>query len=204
MRIVPLFPDAVVPVDITRMPLLPREPLAAVRITTDPAPELTLLPEAISTDPPEPAPKESPATTRTTPATALASEVVPAIKVTPPPLPTVEGPTTTLTPPLRPPDAAPVASTAQPLFPDFVVPEDRITLPDTPADEEGALAIITEPEPALTLEPEVRTTAPPTPEPPAAPADMTTAPPLADMDVVSPAARPRLLPTPTLLAPTTT
>jgi hypothetical protein len=38
----------------------------------------------------------------------------------------------------------------------------------------------------------------------AAPADMTTAPPLADMDVVSPAARPRLLPTPTLLAPTTT
>jgi len=154
----PELPPAEDPEDSSTPPETPTEPTSALRIVTDPEPWLTLEPDITSTAPPVPVP------------------TLPPLTATRPPGPTLEDPTEILMCPPDPPVAAPVEMDSHPefAFPDLPVP--IRTAPDTPADKASAVCMVTVPDPALELDPDVTVTDPPIPAPDARPLESTRLP----------------------------
>lgn len=185
----PLLPALDVPLLRVRDPVTPLDTTFAELMVTTPEPELTLEPLAISTAPPS-----APPINVDTPAdmtTLLPATLFPA-------------PTITLIEPPLPPVALPDWSEIQPLLPDLDVPELSRMVPDAAADKTLAVVITIEPEPELTLDPLVTTTAPPRLEPPKPP-DTLTEPPVLPVVVeplertIPPAAKPPLVVVPTTM-----
>ena len=181
------MPDDDMPLLIDSTPDEPAEPTFAECTNTEPDPDDKLEPDPISTSPPR-------ATDRAVPADAI----------TPPPTPLSPLPTTTLMAPPDPPLALPDNSDNQPLLPDDDAPLLNTNVPDAPLEPTFPLETTIEPELQLTLDPDVITTAPPTPLPLACPPLNDTRPPLPADDVVWPAATTIAPPTPLLPLPTTT
>ena len=138
----PEFPLTDVPVLRVREPETPLDNTLALAMTTDPEPELILLPLTIATDEPK------------------IFSFVPPSNVTPvksklpePPLVLSPAPATMLMVPPRPPVALPVTIAMNPLLLDLVVPVLIVKLPDKPTDSALADEIVMAPEPLLTLLP---------------------------------------------------
>ena len=180
----PLFTD--VPV-CNRMSPVDRSPLAVCMITIPLFPPV-LAPELTDTAPPVPEPER----TR------------PADRNTSPPFPESLLPTTTLIEPLVPPVASPDRMSTQPLFPETDPPVLSTIVPLIPDDVTFAELNVNDPEPDDTLLFAIIDTAPPAPEPVAAPLTSRILPPAAALSVVRPALITIEPPLPLLPLPTTT
>jgi hypothetical protein len=158
----PLFPDTDPPLPSDTLPETPADDTFALLTWIEPDDDDALDPLTRNTDPPLlPAFSALPPVNLTIPPDVDAGVDVPASRTTSPPEPLLPWPTTTLTDPARPPVLDPVPKKSHPVFPDADDPVDTITVPDSPADATSSLAMETEPEPVLTLVPEMNTTAPP-------------------------------------------
>jgi hypothetical protein len=140
----PLFPDTELPVATLTLPDTPMLLTAAVVMTTEPEPKLTLDPVSTKMLPPTPFAADNPPRIDTLPpADTLLRESPPRTTTSPPDVELLA--TTTLTEPARPPVDCPALNNNDPVPPEAAVPDESTITPLSPDELAGAVAIDTIP-----------------------------------------------------------